>query len=108
MTRKTVIILEDDLDGSNASETVQFSIDGAEYEIDLNEEHANELRQALSRFATCGTSLPVDVADRQAGGPQRVTPMPKPFGSGPWIRGLKVMRVDESKRISSTQYQATH
>lgn len=60
MARKTVITLEDDLDGSEASETVQFAIDGAEYEIDLNEEHANELRQALGRFA--------DAARKSSGG----------------------------------------
>jgi hypothetical protein len=50
VARKTVILLEDDLDGSEASETVQFAIDGIEYEIDLSAEHANELRRALSRF----------------------------------------------------------
>jgi hypothetical protein len=48
--RKTVVVLEDDIDGSEASETLNFSVDGAEYEIDLNADHANELRSALSRY----------------------------------------------------------
>jgi hypothetical protein len=50
MARKTIVTLEDDLDGSKASETVNFAVDGAEYEIDLNDVHANELREALRRY----------------------------------------------------------
>ncbi|MDQ0923324.1 hypothetical protein QF038_001832 [Pseudarthrobacter sp. W1I19] len=50
MAQKTVVILSDDIDGSEASETIRFSLDNAEYEIDLNDEHANELREALQRF----------------------------------------------------------
>ncbi len=46
----TITILEDDLDGSEGSKTVSFALDGVEYTIDLNEAHANELREALSRF----------------------------------------------------------
>jgi hypothetical protein len=65
MMRKTVVVLEDDLDGSEASETLNFSVDGTEYEIDLNAGHANELRSALSRYTnaarkvTSGRSRPV-------------------------------------------------
>ncbi|MDP9696140.1 UNVERIFIED_ORG: hypothetical protein J2X79_003719 [Arthrobacter globiformis] len=36
MAQKRVVILEDDLDGSEASETMKFGLDGREYEIDLN------------------------------------------------------------------------
>ncbi|MBT2550532.1 Lsr2 family protein [Arthrobacter sp. ISL-65] len=55
--RKTIVVLEDDLDGSEASETVQFAVDGAEYEIDLNEAHATELRQALSRYTNAARKI---------------------------------------------------
>lgn len=50
MAQKTVVVLSDDLDGSEANETINFALDGAEYEIDLNNDHAKELRQALERF----------------------------------------------------------
>lgn len=59
------MVLEDDLDGSEANETLNFSVDGTEYEIDLNADHANELRSALSpytnavRKVTSGRSRPV-------------------------------------------------
>ncbi|TYL54840.1 Lsr2 family protein [Nocardioides sp. BGMRC 2183] len=50
MAQKVHIILVDDLDGSDASQTVSFGIDGATYEIDLNDEHAEALREALAPY----------------------------------------------------------
>lgn len=40
----------DDIDGSEAAETVHFALDDREYEIDLNEDHANRLREALAPY----------------------------------------------------------
>lgn len=50
MAQKVNIVLVDDLDGSEASETVTFGVDGSTYEIDLNDKHAKELRNALSGY----------------------------------------------------------
>jgi hypothetical protein len=50
MARKTVVHLEDDLDGGKADETVRFSLDGRLYEIDLSEKHATALRESLAQF----------------------------------------------------------
>ena len=47
---KTVVELVDDIDGTAASETVAFTIDGAHYEIDLSEENAAKLRDAMSAW----------------------------------------------------------
>lgn len=52
MATRIETTLIDDLDGGTAAETVRFGLDGTDYEIDLSEEHAAELRQALGRFAT--------------------------------------------------------
>lgn len=52
MAKRVITTLEDDLDGSEANETIIFSIDGAEYEIDLNEAHANELREAMNKYTS--------------------------------------------------------
>ncbi|CAN7507548.1 Lsr2 family protein [Pseudarthrobacter oxydans] len=57
MAKKTVVLLEDDIDGSKASETLSFALDGSDYEIDLNEGHANELREALARFTSAGRKV---------------------------------------------------
>ena len=51
MAQKIQTLYIDDLDGSPAEGTVRFGLDGSEYEIDLNTEHATELRSALTRYA---------------------------------------------------------
>lgn len=50
MAQKVQIILEDDLDGGEADETVSFALDGTSYEIDLNDANASALREALSGY----------------------------------------------------------
>ena len=52
MAQRTVVVLTDDIDGteSNDVETVQFALDGAAYEIDLNKKHNEELRKALTPY----------------------------------------------------------
>ncbi len=50
MAQKVSIILVDDIDGGDASETVQFGIDGTSYEIDLSEGNASALREALAGY----------------------------------------------------------
>ena len=54
MAQKIQTLFIDDLDGSPAEGTVRFGLDGAEYEIDLNEEHAKALRDALARYVSAG------------------------------------------------------
>jgi hypothetical protein len=54
MAQRTVIRLVDDLDDTEivdgTGETVSFALDGRQYEIDLTNEHANEMREALDRY----------------------------------------------------------
>jgi hypothetical protein len=50
MAQKVSITLVDDIDESEASETVSFGLDGTSYEIDLNDTHAAELRDALAPY----------------------------------------------------------
>jgi Lsr2 len=63
VARNEVVRLVDDLDGSEAVDTVSFGLDGAEYEIDLSNEHIDQLRGGL---------MPYIKAARKAGaGPSR-------------------------------------
>lgn len=57
MAQKIHILLEDDLDGSEASETVSFGLDGTSYEIDLNDKNAGSLRDALSTYVGHGRKV---------------------------------------------------
>lgn len=48
MVQRVQIILEDDVTGGPAAETVEFSLDGVNYELDLNDENAAKLRDELA------------------------------------------------------------
>ena len=50
MAQRVHVVLVDDIDGSDAGETVTFGLDGATYEIDLNEKNAAALRDALAPY----------------------------------------------------------
>jgi nucleoid-associated protein Lsr2 len=50
MAQRVNVVLVDDIDGSDAGETIPFGLDGTRYEIDLNSSHAQELREALEPF----------------------------------------------------------
>ncbi len=50
VVQKTQIVLIDDIDGSDADETVTFGLDGVSFEIDLTAAHASELREALATW----------------------------------------------------------
>ena len=103
MAQKVNIILVDDLDGSEATETVSFGIDGTTYEIDLNDANAASLREALSGY--------VGHARKVAGGSRRGR---KSNGGGSstntkdvreWAKG-QGMEVSERGRISADVQQA--
>jgi hypothetical protein len=63
VAQKIQTLFIDDLDGSEADGTVRFGLDGTDYEIDLNTEHAQALREALEPY--------VSVARRPGGGGAR-------------------------------------
>ena len=50
MSQQMTVRFVDDLDGSEASGTVDFGLDGRRYEIDLSEANATRLREALAPF----------------------------------------------------------
>ncbi|MEJ2863221.1 histone-like nucleoid-structuring protein Lsr2 [Actinomycetospora flava] len=50
MAQRTTVTVLDDLDQSEADETVEFGLDGVRYEIDLTEKHATALCDALKDF----------------------------------------------------------
>lgn len=50
MAQRVHVVLVDDLDGGDAAETVSFGLDGVDYEIDLSDKHAGELREALALY----------------------------------------------------------
>ena len=77
MVRKVQVQLVDDIDGSQADETMKFGLDGTNYEIDLSAQHAEKLRASLAKFILASrriTARPASVATarRAAGAPARI------------------------------------
>lgn len=64
MAQRVQVVLEDDLDGGKAEETVTFGLDGTTYEIDLSKKNAAKLRDALGSYVGAGRR----VAGRRGGG----------------------------------------
>lgn len=109
MAKKTVVILSDDVDGSEASETVNFALDGSEYEIDLNEANARELRQALERFTA--------VARKTSGGRKPAGRKSSSHGGGPNAKAVRQWAAENGISVNTRgriqaevveKYEAAH
>lgn len=58
MAQRVHVVLEDDLDGSGADETVTFGLDGVNYEIDLSTKNAARLRDSLAKYVGAARRTP--------------------------------------------------
>ncbi|GIG88531.1 histone-like nucleoid-structuring protein Lsr2 [Plantactinospora endophytica] len=57
MAKQVIHKLVDDLDGGDADETVKFSLDGVQYEIDLSTKNAGKLRDLFAPYTASGTKV---------------------------------------------------
>ena len=71
MAQKHIVQLIDDLDGGPADETVNFALDGSNYEIDLSEKNAARLREAFAEFAASGRRVNRGSRARSGAAPRR-------------------------------------
>ncbi len=72
MAQRVNVVLVDDLDGTEAAETVSFGLDGAQYEIDLSTDNADKLRETLALYVGHG---------RRSGGRRKSAASAKAHGS---------------------------
>lgn len=52
--KKTQVIMIDDIDKSEAADTVSFSFKGVSYEIDLSAEHIAEMTEDFEKWISAG------------------------------------------------------
>ena len=106
MASKTITMLTDDIDGSEATETVRFGLDGKSFEIDLSKSHAKKLRSDIERYIKSG---------RKTGG-RRTSRTASPSDRNK-LRDMRTwakaqgMQVSERGRVSATvqeAYRKTH
>ena len=104
MAQKVNIVLVDDLDGTEATETVSFGLDGSSYEIDLNDANAAALREALGGY--------VGHARKVTGASRRGRKASSASSSGSHTKDVREwakaqgMEVSERGRISADVQQA--
>lgn len=107
MAQRVQVILEDDLNGGSADETVRFGLDGKWYEIDLSNGNAEKLRRSLQPY--------VERARKAAGGRQQrrarqVTGRRQSAEIRAWAKAQGI-EVSERGRIPAevvAKYEAAH
>lgn len=113
MAQRTVITMTDDIDGSEASETVVFGLDGATYEIDLNEAHAEDLREVLAPYVVAARRVGAPASGR-GGRPSAPKPRsadgvdPKAVRAWAEANGVEVNARGRLKAAVVEQYQAAN
>jgi nucleoid-associated protein Lsr2 len=68
MTKKIHVHLIDDLDASEASETLRFEVDGRPYEIDLSSHNAQKFRAEIAPYIRHARRVVTHVRRRGRGG----------------------------------------
>ena len=121
MARTTIVRLTDDIDGSEAQQTVEFSYKGKSYSLDLNDKNASELddtfapyiaaaqksggaqRPARSRRSRTGESRP-----RSSGSVKTSSPDPKAVRAWAEAHGVQVSGRGRIPTSVIEQYQAAN
>lgn len=107
MAIRRITILEDDLDGSDADETVMFVLDGTAYEIDLTDKNASDLRSVLGGYIEAGRKVS---SSRIKGRSTRAGKGPSSAEVRAWAedQGLPVNARGKIRAEILEKYQATH
>ena len=97
MAQRIHIVLEDDIDGGEAVETVLFGLDGVGYEIDLSDKNASKLRDVMAKYiAASRRSGLLRPTGGRASYHVRVRSAPHKSGSGRSARGTAFPTVGAS------------
>ncbi len=92
MAQRTIVLLEDDLGGGNAAETLSFGLDGRSYEIDLNAKNASALRKVLAPYVTAARKV-----SSRSGSVSR----PRTSSAGPDAATLRAWAVENGYEVNS-------
>ena len=109
MAQKTVVTLEDDIDGSEAGGTVTFALNGVQYELDLSGKNHDKLLKAFEPYVSGGRKVRTGAARSSRG----TAPAPKRHDQSAvreWARA-EGMKVSERGRIPAdvlAKYEAAH
>ena len=111
MAQRVVVTLSDDIDGSEAAETIAFGLDGRSYEIDLSAENSAKLRGALAPYISAGRRRSGRRSTYVSAAPARPTSDREHNQSIREWAATQGMKISERGRIPSTvleAYRAAH
>jgi hypothetical protein len=104
MATKTTIVLVDDLNGEPADTTLRFGLDDREYELDLTDANAQELRELFGRYISAARK--VSGRQRQSAAPAKpVFTAVDPAAVRAWAKG-KGIDVSPRGRIKADVIEA--
>lgn len=115
----TRVQLVDDLDGSEAAESVSFALDGTSYEIDLNADNASTFREVFMQYVSAGRKLggrgrgaaaPAERPARSTGrrGRKEGEPDPKEVRAWAESQGIEVSKRGRVPANLVAQFSAGH
>ena len=112
MAQKVTVSLIDDLDGDKADETVEFGLDGKNYEIDLSSGNAGKLRDALADYVASarrpgGRRRPGGAASAAAAARRPAVDREQNQAIRDWAR-KRGMKVSDRGRIPADVLDAYH
>jgi hypothetical protein len=101
MATKITVVLEDDLVGGPAEETVRFGLGGEQYEIDLNPKTPRRSVSTSRRLPNMPVKQGVDSGAGQRG-PQQAVSAAATSGPGRGTRALRSAAAGGSPRVLSS------
>jgi hypothetical protein len=104
MAKRVQVIHTDDIDGSEAAETIAFSLDGITYSIDLSADNAKKLRNAFAPYIAAG-ERDRSGSSRRSGIGRRKTPGTAATDIRAWA-AAQGMQVSARGRVSAEVREA--
>src|SRR4051812_12538929 len=87
MAKKTTVVLVDDLNGEPADTTLRFGLDSRDYELDLTDENAQELRELFGRYIRAARTVSGGRRRSTAGAVKPVFTGVDPAAVRAWAKG---------------------
>jgi hypothetical protein len=112
MAQRSVVELLDDLDGTEATQTISFALNGAQYEIDLNDEHADEMYALFNDYIAHARRLSARRSGRRGAaastGGTAASPNPQHIRDWAQAEGIEVSARGRISQDLRERYAAAH
>ena len=106
--KRTIVELLDDFDGTPGATTVDFSFEGVQYEIELSDEHLDEMRDYFQPYINAGRRK--NGGRGRASTPRKRKAKPDNAAIREWARsaGVEVSKTGRIPKSVIAQYEAAH